>query len=130
MRMAVLFIVLSQLIVVVARADGRYRELVVSDPFLELRTGPGRGYPVFHVVARSATIEVMRRRTDWFQVRAPRGEEGCCAVPSAPMASRSKRPATRSRTTPSGAGKRACNTVTLAEPMRYRHTAHSELRRI
>jgi hypothetical protein len=55
--------------------NGHY-EAVVADPFLEMRTGPGRGYPVFHVVERGETVEVLKRRTDWFQVRDGRGRKG------------------------------------------------------
>ena len=40
----------------------------VADPYLELRTGPGRGYPVFYVVERGEQIRIDRRRTDWFRV--------------------------------------------------------------
>ena len=48
----------------------------VADPFLELRTGPGRGFPVFHVVERGERIEIRKRRTDWFKVRTERGTTG------------------------------------------------------
>lgn len=48
----------------------------VADPYIELHTGPGEGYPVFHVVDKGEPIEVLKRRTDWFKVRAPRGQEG------------------------------------------------------
>ena len=41
-----------------------------------MHTGPGRGYPVFHVVDRGNEIEVIKRRTDWFKVRTTRGKEG------------------------------------------------------
>jgi hypothetical protein len=51
-------------------------ELVVEEPFIELRTGPGRGYPVFYVVEQGSEITVTRRRTEWFEVIAPRGQEG------------------------------------------------------
>lgn len=51
-------------------------QVVVADPYIELRTGPGRGYPVFHVADRGATIEVRKRRTNWFQVRTQRGVKG------------------------------------------------------
>ena len=30
-------------------------QVVVSDPYLELHTGPGRGYPVFYVIDRGLT---------------------------------------------------------------------------
>ena len=53
-----------------------HHEAVVAEPFLELHTGPGRGFPVFHVVDRGEQIDVLKRRTDWFQVRTKKGVEG------------------------------------------------------
>jgi uncharacterized protein YgiM (DUF1202 family) len=50
--------------------------LTVADPFLEMRTGPGRGYPVFFVVARGQAVVVELRHTDWFKVRAEGGQLG------------------------------------------------------
>jgi hypothetical protein len=50
--------------------------VVVTEPFLELHTGPGRGYPKFHVVDRGEQVEVLKRRTDWFKVRTERGVQG------------------------------------------------------
>jgi hypothetical protein len=50
--------------------------LQVADPYLELRTGPGRGYPVFHVSARHEWVEIELRHTDWFKVRTDDGREG------------------------------------------------------
>jgi len=50
--------------------------LQVSDPFLELHTGPGRGHPVFHVVERRQWVTVEMRRTDWYRVRAEGGQVG------------------------------------------------------
>jgi SH3-like domain-containing protein len=50
--------------------------VVVQDPYLELRSGPGRGFPVFHVVDRGASVELLRRRTDWIKVRGGNGVEG------------------------------------------------------
>ena len=50
--------------------------LRVADPYLEIRTGPGRGYPIFHVAARDEWVEVLMRRTDWFKVRSQKGAEG------------------------------------------------------
>ncbi len=48
----------------------------VADPYIELRTGPGRGYPIFHVVERGQWIEILMRHTDWFKVRSEQGKEG------------------------------------------------------
>jgi SH3-like domain-containing protein len=48
----------------------RKSELVqIVDPYIELRTGPGRGYPIFFVAPRSDWVEIELRHTDWFRVR-------------------------------------------------------------
>jgi uncharacterized protein YraI len=74
---AVLAVVLTQTpTTAIAQALGEYRTVSVADPFLEMHTGPGRGYPVFHVVDRGEDVEIIMRRTDWFQVRAANGAEG------------------------------------------------------
>jgi len=60
-----------------ARAEDAPPERVqVTDPYLELRTGPGRGYPVLFVAARDEWIEIELRRTDWYKVRTAGGKEG------------------------------------------------------
>jgi hypothetical protein len=53
-----------------------FLQVFVTAPYLELHTGPGRGYPVTQVVARDDGIDVLKRRTDWFKVRTERGVEG------------------------------------------------------
>jgi hypothetical protein len=50
--------------------------LQVTDPYIELHTGPGRGYPVFFVAAREEWIEIELRHTDWYRVRAAGGQVG------------------------------------------------------
>jgi uncharacterized protein YgiM (DUF1202 family) len=54
-------------------------QIFVTEPYLELHSGPGRGYPVFHVVSRDESVDVLFRRTDWFKVRTERGVEGWAA---------------------------------------------------
>lgn len=51
-------------------------EVTVADPYLELHSGPGRGFPIVNVVERGATVRVQKRRTDWFQVVDTDGREG------------------------------------------------------
>ncbi len=55
-------------------------QLFVAEPYLELHTGPGRGYPVTQVVARGESVDVLFRRTDWFKVRTERGVTGWAAA--------------------------------------------------
>jgi hypothetical protein len=50
--------------------------LQVADPYIELRTGPGRGYPIFFVAQRNAFIAVELRHTDWYRVRTDDGKVG------------------------------------------------------
>lgn len=70
---------LAALLLVLAPAAGAardYLQLFVAEPYLELHTGPGRGYPVFQVVPRDESVDVLFRRTDWFKVRTEHGVEG------------------------------------------------------
>lgn len=57
-------------------ADTPPERLQVSDPYIELHTGAGRGYPVFHIAEKGEWIEVLLRHTDWFKVRTDKGKEG------------------------------------------------------
>jgi hypothetical protein len=50
--------------------------VTVQDPYLELHSGPGRGFPVTQVVDRGASVELLRQRTDWIKVRTGRDHEG------------------------------------------------------
>jgi len=59
-----------------AHAADDFFRAQVAEPYLELHTGAGRGYPVFHVVDRGETVEVIKRRTDWFLVRTQKDKEG------------------------------------------------------
>ncbi len=51
-------------------------QVFVAEPYLELRTGPGRGYPVTQVVGRGEALDVLKQRTEWVKVRTERGVEG------------------------------------------------------
>jgi hypothetical protein len=61
----------------VAPADaGEPVPVVVQDPFIDLHTGPGRGFPATLSVPRGATVQLLRQRTDWIKVRTDHGKEG------------------------------------------------------
>jgi len=78
MRWVWLVLSLSQFAIAgnAAAAERPHREVTIADPFIELHTGPGSGYPIFFVAERGEEIELVKRRTEWFKVRIPRGEEG------------------------------------------------------
>lgn len=63
-----------------ARAEHARLQLFVTEPYLQLHTGPGRGYPITQVVARGEGVDVLFRRTDWFKVRTEHGIEGWASV--------------------------------------------------
>ena len=67
---------LQCLVATSAQAEVRFYQVRITDPYIELHTGPGRGYPVFHVVDRGELVEVIKRRTDWFLLRTNKGKEG------------------------------------------------------
>lgn len=69
-------LLLGTLLPAIAPAAGGVGRVVVQDPYLEFRSGPGRGFPVFHVVDRGESVELLRRRTDWIKVRGEGGKEG------------------------------------------------------
>jgi uncharacterized protein YgiM (DUF1202 family) len=78
MRWVVLVLSLCQFVIAgsAAGAERQPREVEIDDPYIELHTGPGRGYPVFFVAERGERIALLKRRTEWFKVRVARGEEG------------------------------------------------------
>ncbi len=57
-------------------AESEYQSVQVADPYIELHTGPGRGFPIFHVVDRHEWVEIVKRKTDWFKVRTDKDKTG------------------------------------------------------
>jgi len=62
-----------------AAVAGEAQFVTVDDPYIELHTGPGKGYPITRIIERGARIEIVKRRTQWFKVRDERGEQGWAA---------------------------------------------------
>jgi hypothetical protein len=82
MRRSTRTLVLAALLLSFVHAPGveakekTYPRVSIVEPYIELHTGPGRGYPVFHVAERGTVIDILRRRTDWFKVRTEDRREG------------------------------------------------------
>jgi hypothetical protein len=57
-------------------ADPVTERVQITDPFIELHTGPGRGFPVFFVAAKEEWIVIEMRHTDWYKVRTEGGKIG------------------------------------------------------
>ncbi|MFT3929967.1 MAG: outer membrane beta-barrel protein [Spongiibacteraceae bacterium] len=56
-----------------AHADEDYLSVEVADPYIELHTGAGRGYPIFYIAERGEHVDVLKQRTDWIKVRVRTG---------------------------------------------------------
>ena len=59
-----------------APENPKAERVTVADPYIEIRTGPGRGYPIFFVAGRGEQIDIELRHTDWFRVRTAGGKVG------------------------------------------------------
>ena len=57
-------------------AASRVARVRVIGPYLDLRSGPGRGYPIFNAAERGEWVVIELRHTDWFKIRTPRGTTG------------------------------------------------------
>ena len=52
------------------------QQVKVAQPYLEMHTGPGGGYPVFHVAERDEIIDIIEQRANWFEVQNHKGIRG------------------------------------------------------
>ncbi|MGM8228874.1 SH3 domain-containing protein [Cellvibrio sp. ARAG 10.3] len=51
-------------------------QVTVNDAYINVHNGPGRGYPIFHVVERGEVITLLKSRTDWIKIKTYRGKTG------------------------------------------------------
>lgn len=51
-------------------------EVIIIDPYVDMHTGPGRGFPVTHVIERGESTTMLKRRTDWIKIEGKRGKTG------------------------------------------------------
>jgi len=52
------------------------QRVVVSEPFINLQTGPGRGFPVFYIVEQKQSLWILKRKYNWFNVTNESGKTG------------------------------------------------------
>lgn len=50
--------------------------VTIADPFINLHTGPGAAYPIFHVISRGSSVTIIKQRTEWFQISTADGKVG------------------------------------------------------
>ena len=64
----------------VAQAEDKELKVLVADPFIELHTGAGEGYPIYYVVERHDWVVILYRKVDWVKVRTSGGKTGWVAI--------------------------------------------------
>jgi len=52
----------------------------IVEPYVEWRSGPAEGFPVFHVSEKGEWLSLLIRKTDWMKVRNEKGLEGWIRV--------------------------------------------------
>lgn len=57
-------------------ADQGPLQVSVNDAFINVYSGPGRAYPIFHVAEREEIITLLKSRTDWIKIKTKRGITG------------------------------------------------------
>ncbi|WP_370694295.1 SH3 domain-containing protein [Psychrobium sp. 1_MG-2023] len=57
-----------------------YYQVEVIAPFIELRSGPASGYPIFHVAEQGEKLSVVTQRTSWYKVITIEGVSGWVSV--------------------------------------------------
>ena len=78
-RIAFVFLLVGFITAPRVPAAAEHVEIFVTAPYLDVRSGPGRGYPVFYAFERGDSVHVLRQRTDWILVRG-QGVEGWAAT--------------------------------------------------
>ena len=71
-----LFVLLVLMFGFAQAEDEPVAQVTIADPFVELHTGAGTGYPIFHIVDRGSQISILKQRTNWIKIRAANGEVG------------------------------------------------------
>ncbi len=49
-------------------ADVIKQYVLVAEPFINIHTGPGRGYPAFYIVEQRGKLGLLKRKYNWFKV--------------------------------------------------------------
>jgi hypothetical protein len=76
MKALLLLLLLAGCLLGARAAEESVPTLALSEPFVDLHTGPGRGYPVFHVSARGEVVQLLLAHTGWVKLRTAAGIEG------------------------------------------------------
>lgn len=53
--------------------------VTVNAAYIDVYSGPGRGYPIFHALAKGEPITLLKSRTEWIKIKTRRGTTGWIA---------------------------------------------------
>ncbi len=51
-------------------------EFRVNVSYIDMHTGPGRGFPKFYAIARGESLTALKQRTSWIKVETTKGRRG------------------------------------------------------
>jgi len=72
-----LIILLTMLpLTVLAEEPDDFQKVTIVEAYIELHTGPGSGFPVFHAEERGKKIQILKRKTDWFKIKTEKNKIG------------------------------------------------------
>ena len=56
--------------------NSEFQRVVVAESFVNLMSGPGRGFPIFYVAEQKESVWILLRKNNWFKVRIAKNREG------------------------------------------------------
>ncbi len=80
-RWICLLICLSALFQALSQAqEPEIAKVRVENAFIDLYTGPGRGYPKFHIAEKGEWLTLLKSETQWYRVENERGIKGWASM--------------------------------------------------
>ncbi|SFD47743.1 SH3 domain-containing protein [Pseudoalteromonas denitrificans] len=71
-----LFFVLLSLYFKASATETGFMKVQIAEPYIELHTGHGRGYPIFYVAENQEWITIIKQHTNWYLVLLENGKKG------------------------------------------------------
>lgn len=76
MRVSLIITLLCLSLVSYASHAETIKRVRVVEPFIQIYTGPGIGYPVYLDLERGSWLSIQRQQVDWYEVRTEAGKTG------------------------------------------------------
>ncbi|MFK8018304.1 MAG: SH3 domain-containing protein [Pseudomonadales bacterium] len=73
-KISIAIIVLTNVLCFHAKAQDL--EFRVNVSYIDMHTGPGRGFPKFYSIAQGEALVVLKQRTSWIKVETTKGRRG------------------------------------------------------